>query len=97
VRSRLEELRRRTAALQSRLIGSEVVFLLADGSRALIPARHLLEALLDVIARRETPGARIMLQAQHASDGSRLHELAQALRANPEGAGEINPGIEEWK
>lgn len=89
MKSKLGSLQKRIAALK-RIDGGDVVFVLYDGSRATIPAKRLLDGLLDVIAKRDTAGARIMLQAKTASDGSRLHDLAQAMRAGPVPAGQYN-------
>jgi hypothetical protein len=89
MKNRLASLQRRIATLESANPG-DVIFFLHGGSRATIPEKRLLDGLLDVIGKRDTPGARIMLQAKRASDDSQLHFLAQALRAGPVPPGQVN-------
>jgi len=94
MKSKLSNLQRRLAALEG-IQGGDVIFTLIDNTRAGIRPKRLLESLLDAIDKRDTPGARIMLRAKRASDGSRLHEVAQALRAGPVPPGQVNPGLDD--
>jgi len=61
----------------------EVEFELCDGSTATMPGRSMADAMFEGIANEGTPRARIMRTAIRASDGSRLHELCQALAFGP--------------
>lgn len=74
-------LKRRIAALEARR-GSEVAFLLADGTTATMRSREELPALLEAIDGRDSPRARVMLRAV-SSAHSNLFSLAQALAAGP--------------
>ncbi|HEX4065111.1 MAG TPA: hypothetical protein VHZ09_03730 [Acidobacteriaceae bacterium] len=89
MKSKLGVLQKRVAALE-RMRGGDTVFILFDNSRAPVHSKRVLDAFLDAVHHRDTAGARVMLAAREASDGSRLHELAQALRARPV----LNPEFE---
>lgn len=71
------------------------VFTLVDGRKALMPAPGLLDAFRDVINHRDTPRARILLRAKRASDGCRIHQMAQALHIVPAPPGQPGPHIDE--
>ncbi|HTX42887.1 MAG TPA: hypothetical protein VMD25_13710 [Acidobacteriaceae bacterium] len=74
-------MRRRLAALEARR-GSEVAFLLADGTTATMRSREQLTALLEAVDGRDSPRARVMLRAV-SSAHSNLFSLAQALSKGP--------------
>lgn len=84
------DLQNRIQALEGKLRLDEVVFELADGSRAGIPRRELVDALVDVTTGIESRRASIMLRAVSATNGSRLHEFAQAFAAGPVPPGQVN-------
>ena len=65
-----------------------MVFDLSNGAARALRQSWLLQALHEAITGVETWQARVMLTAVRASDGSRLHELAQALAAGPNLEGE---------
>jgi len=70
-------MRRRLAALEARR-GSEVGFLLPDGTTATMRSREELVALWEAVDGRDSPRARVMLRAV-SSAHSNLFSLAQAL------------------
>ena len=69
---------------------SEVVFLLANRSRAGIRRKELLDAVNEVVVGAGSRRAQILLNAISANDGSRLHNLAQALASGPVPHGMVN-------
>lgn len=68
----------------------EVVFRLGNGSRAAIRCKEILFAVSEAIDGRRSRRAQIMLNATRASDGSHLHEMAQAIATGPVPHGEVN-------
>lgn len=85
----IENLQRRVQALE-RKSGGDVIFTAGDGSQAGIRTAELLDSLNEALTGKRTRRAGILLNARKASDGSRLHELAQALAAGPVPPGEVN-------
>jgi hypothetical protein len=83
----------RVRALEKSAGMGNVTFLLNDGTRGYIPHRLVLGSMLDVIKKKDSPGARVMLKAdpeRAASDGSLLHSLALAMHHGPVAPGEVN-------
>ena len=83
----IRDLRRRIAKLEQG--HGDVIIDLSDGSARVLRRSWLLQALHEAITGLGTWQARAMLNAVAVNDGSRLHELAQALAAGPNLEGEL--------
>ena len=69
-----------------------VDYVLPNGAHARIKNRDVLAAAREAIFGPRSIRANILLRAESASDGSRLHELCQALAAGPV---KSNPATQE--
>jgi hypothetical protein len=79
-------LKARIEKLEAKLVGGYVGYRMRDGSTKYIASRLLLDAFNDVVYGRPTPAAEVLRMADPTvpgSDGNRMHELAQSLRAPP--------------
>jgi hypothetical protein len=83
-------LKQRILRLEAGAGFGEVVFLLANRSRAGIRRKELLDAVSEAVDGTITRRAQILLSATRAVDGSQLHTMVQALAAGPVPPGEIN-------
>lgn len=78
-----ERLRSRIERAERAMRTGEVAFELRDGSTAGLPGRSMADALFEGIENAGTRRAHVMRTAIRASDGSRMHELCQALAFGP--------------
>ena len=76
---RITDLVQRVKVLEEKFGIMLDVYLLRSGERVSLARNQRLPAFSDVLHRRPSERARIMLQAQSTSGGDRLHELCQAL------------------
>jgi hypothetical protein len=79
---RISDFAARLTALEGKLGVALDTYLLRSGERATLPKNQRLAAFSDVLHRRPSERARIMLQAQSTSGPDRLFELAQAIHAS---------------
>jgi hypothetical protein len=79
-------LRARLAKLESKIVGDYVGYRMKDGTTNYIACKRVLDALIDVVNGTPSAGAQLMLDANPeipGSDGNLMHQLSQAIRAEP--------------
>lgn len=85
-----DDLRRRVERLE-KSDGGDVTFTMADGSKGSIRRKQILDAVTAATRGEESTRANLLRHAVSASDGSRLHEVVQAMEAGPVPRGVLNP------
>lgn len=86
----MNNLKQRILRLEAGAGFGEVIFILANRSRAGIRRKELLDAVSEAVSGSGSRRAQIMLTAKIALDGSQLHTMVQALSAGPVPPGEVN-------
>lgn len=81
---------RRVAEMEREYGVGEVIFTLDDGTKAGMRRKEFLVAVDEGITGKNTRRANLLCRAVKASNGSRMHEIVQALRAGPVPPGQVN-------
>lgn len=87
---RITDLVQRVKVLEEKFGIMLDVYLLRSGERVSLARNQRLPEFSDVLHRRPSERARLMLEAVSTSGGDRLHELCQALAAGPIPRGQFN-------
>jgi L-aminopeptidase/D-esterase-like protein len=86
---RFDGLKRRIERLEQ-ASGGDVTFTLSNGTTSAIRRSGILDAVIAAVRGKDSAETSILRSAVRASDGSRLHEMVQAMAAGPVPRGEFN-------